>query len=139
MFQLLWDINEHNLRIALHHGSLDRAHRRRVEAAMADGAVDAVVATSTLDLGLDWGDVDLVIQVGAPQERQPLDPAGRALQSPPGRAFAGAAAPANRFEWLECVAAVEEVSANAQDAQPDAKARSMFWRSMWSAGWARSR
>ena len=119
MFQLLWDINEHNLRIALHHGSLDRAHRLRVEAAMADGAVDAVVATSTLDLGLDWGDVDLVIQVGAPKSASRLTQrVGRSNHrlDEPSQALL---APANRFEWLECVAAVEAVSANAQDAEPE--------------------
>ncbi|MCW2273147.1 ligase-associated DNA damage response DEXH box helicase [Rhodoblastus acidophilus] len=118
MFQLLWDINEDNLRIALHHGSLDRAHRRRVEAAMAEGAVDAVVATSTLDLGLDWGDVDLVIQVGAPKSASRLTQrVGRSNHrlDEPSQALL---APANRFEWLECVAAVEAVEAGAQDNEP---------------------
>ena len=117
MFQLLWDINDANLRIALHHGSLDRAHRRRVEAAMADGAVDAVVATSTLDLGLDWGDVDLVIQVGAPKSASRLTQrVGRSNHrlDEPSQALL---APANRFEWLECVAAVEAVEAGAQDTE----------------------
>jgi len=118
MFQLLWDINEDNLRIALHHGSLDRTHRRRVEAAMAEGAVDAVVATSTLDLGLDWGDVDLVIQVGAPKSASRLTQrVGRSNHrlDEPSKALL---APANRFEWLECVAAVEAVAAGAQDNEP---------------------
>ena len=55
------------LPIALHHGSLDVGQRRKVEAAMAAGALRAVVCTSTLDLGIDWGDVDLVIQIGAPK------------------------------------------------------------------------
>ncbi|PPQ38263.1 ATP-dependent helicase Lhr and Lhr-like helicase [Rhodoblastus acidophilus] len=124
MFQLLWDINEDNLRIALHHGSLDRAHRRRVEAAMAEGAVDAVVATSTLDLGLDWGDVDLVIQVGAPKSASRLTQrVGRSNHrlDEPSQALL---APANRFEWLECVAAVEAVAAGVQDnAEGDAPER----------------
>jgi ATP-dependent Lhr-like helicase len=119
MFQLLWDLNEDNLRIALHHGSLDRAHRRRVEAAMAEGAVDAVVATSTLDLGLDWGDVDLVIQVGAPKSASRLTQrVGRAnhrLDEPSQAVLA----PANRFEWLECVAAVEAVVSGRQDGAPE--------------------
>ncbi|MDQ3557924.1 MAG: DEAD/DEAH box helicase, partial [Pseudomonadota bacterium] len=67
LFQELWRINEETLPIALHHGSLDRSQRRKVEAAMAAGELRAVVATSTLDLGIDWGDVDLVIHVGAPK------------------------------------------------------------------------
>ena len=47
-----------NLRIAVHHGSLDRQLRRKVEAHMASGELDCVVATSSLDLGLDWAKVD---------------------------------------------------------------------------------
>ncbi|MDZ4775675.1 MAG: DEAD/DEAH box helicase, partial [Alphaproteobacteria bacterium] len=65
-FQELWRVNADNLPIALHHGSLDVEQRRKVEAAMTRGALRAVVCTSTLDLGIDWGDVDLVIQLGAP-------------------------------------------------------------------------
>jgi Lhr-like helicase len=61
------DINDDNLPIALHHGSLDVGQRRKVEAAMAANRLRAVVATSTLDLGIDWGDVDLVVHVGAPK------------------------------------------------------------------------
>src|SRR6516225_12440903 len=67
IFQDLWHRNDDNLAIALHHGSLDVAQRRRVEAAMAAGRLRAVVCTSSLDLGVDWGDVDLVINVGAPK------------------------------------------------------------------------
>jgi ATP-dependent Lhr-like helicase len=66
-FQALWDVNDQNLPIGLHHGSLSREVRARVEAAMAAGELRAVVATGSLDLGIDWGDVDLVIQVGAPK------------------------------------------------------------------------
>ena len=67
LFQELWRVNDGNLAIALHHGSLDVAQRRRVEDAMAKGKLRAVVCTSSLDLGVDWGDVDLVINVGAPK------------------------------------------------------------------------
>ncbi|MET0748738.1 MAG: DEAD/DEAH box helicase, partial [Rhizobium sp.] len=67
LFQALWTVNEETLPIALHHGSLDVGQRRKVEAAMAANKLRAVVATSTLDLGIDWGDVDLVIHVGAPK------------------------------------------------------------------------
>ena len=67
IFRGLWDLNEDGLAIALHHGSLAPEQRRKVEAAMAAGRLRAVVATSSLDLGIDWGDVDLVVQVGAPK------------------------------------------------------------------------
>ena len=63
----LWLANDENLPIAIHHGSLAREQREKVEAAMVAGALRAVVCTGTLDLGIDWGDVDLVIQVGAPK------------------------------------------------------------------------
>ena len=67
LFHELWRCNDDNLPIALHHGSLDVGQRRKVEAAMVAGKLRAVVCTSTLDLGIDWGDVDLVINVGAPK------------------------------------------------------------------------
>ena len=54
-FQELWRLNDDNLPIALHHGSLAAEQRRKVEAAMARGELRAVVCTSTLDLGIDWG------------------------------------------------------------------------------------
>ncbi len=66
-FQALWAVNEEALPIAIHHGSLSRAARERVEAAMVAGELRAVVCTGSLDLGIDWGDVDLVIQIGAPK------------------------------------------------------------------------
>ena len=67
IFQQLWRVNEDALAIALHHGSLDVEQRRKVENAMAAGRLRAVVCTSSLDLGIDWGDIDLVINVGAPK------------------------------------------------------------------------
>ncbi len=69
LFQELWRINDDALAIALHHGSLDVAQRRKVEDAMAAGRLRGVVCTSSLDLGIDWGDIDLVINVGAPKVR----------------------------------------------------------------------
>src|SRR5690606_27998388 len=72
VFQSLWAINEEDLPIALHHGSLAAEQRRKVEAAMARGDLKAVVCTSTLDLGIDWGDVDLVIQLAAPKGARQL-------------------------------------------------------------------
>ncbi|MBN8979691.1 MAG: DEAD/DEAH box helicase, partial [Rhizobiales bacterium] len=67
LFQDLWRMNDDNLAIALHHGSLDVGQRRKVEDAMAAGKLRGVVCTSSLDLGIDWGDIDLVITVGAPK------------------------------------------------------------------------
>jgi ATP-dependent Lhr-like helicase len=67
LFQHIWRINDDNLAIGLHHGSLSKEQRQRIEDHMARGALRAVIATSSLDLGIDWADVDLVIQVGAPK------------------------------------------------------------------------
>ncbi len=115
IFQELWRLNDDNLPIALHHGSLDAGQRRKVEAAMAAGALKAVVCTSTLDLGIDWGDVDLVIQMGAPKGASRLiQRIGRANHrlDEPSRAVL---APTNRFEVLECRAALEAVAEGALD------------------------
>lgn len=115
-FQELWRINSDNLPIALHHGSLDVEQRRRVEGAMTQGLLRAVVCTSTLDLGIDWGDVDLVIQMGAPKGASRLvQRIGRANHrlDEPSRALL---APTNRFEVLECRAAQAAVADGAQDA-----------------------
>ncbi|MBE1205540.1 ligase-associated DNA damage response DEXH box helicase [Aminobacter carboxidus] len=118
LFQELWRVNDDNLPIALHHGSLDVGQRRRVEKAMADNVLRAVVATSTLDLGIDWGDVDLVVHVGAPKGASRLaQRIGRAnhRMDEPSRAIL---VPANRFEVLECRAALEANYLGAQDTPP---------------------
>ena len=118
IFQELWTLNEDSLPIALHHGSLDVGQRRKVEAAMAAGQLKAVVCTSTLDLGIDWGDVDLVINVGAPKgASRLLQRIGRANHrlDEPSRALL---VPANRFEVLECRAAQDAAELGEQDSQP---------------------
>jgi ATP-dependent Lhr-like helicase len=118
LFQELWGMNDDGLAIALHHGSLDAAQRRKVEAAMAAGRLRAVVCTSSLDLGIDWGDVDLVINVGAPKGASRLTQRiGRANHrlDEPSRAVL---IPANRFEVLECQVAIEAVAEGAQDTPP---------------------
>jgi ATP-dependent Lhr-like helicase len=115
VFQQLWSLNDDNLPIALHHGSLDASQRRRVEEAMAAGKLKAVVCTSTLDLGIDWGDVDLVVNVGAPKGSSRLmQRIGRANHrlDEPSRAIL---VPANRFEVLECRAAVDAAMLGEQD------------------------
>lgn len=117
IFQELWNANEEGLAIALHHGSLDVAQRRKVEAAMASGRLRAVVATSTLDLGIDWGDVDLVIQVGAPKgSSRLLQRIGRANHRLE-EASRALLVPSNRFEVLECEAARVAAGEGAQDAE----------------------
>ncbi len=118
LFQELWTVNDESLPIALHHGSLDVGQRRKVEAAMADNRLRAVVATSTLDLGIDWGEVDLVIHAGAPKGASRLaQRIGRAnhRMDEPSRAIL---VPANRFEVLECQAALNANYVNAQDTPP---------------------
>ncbi len=118
VFDNLWRINEENLPIGLHHGSLAVEQRRKVEAAMAAGRLRAVVATSSLDLGIDWGDVDLVIQMGAPKGvsrlMQRIGRANHRLEEP-SRAMI---APANRFEVLESLAALEAIEARELDGDP---------------------
>ena len=117
-FQALWEANVDNLPIALHHGSLAAEQRRKVEAAMARGELRAVVCTSTLDLGIDWGDVDLVIQLAAPKgSARLIQRIGRANHrlDEPSRALL---APAHRFEVLECEAAKDAVAENDLDADP---------------------
>ncbi len=117
MFQELWTANEANLPIALHHGSLDVNQRRKVEQAMADNRLRAVVCTSTLDLGIDWGDVDLVVHIGAPKgSSRLLQRIGRANHRLDESSNA-ILVPSNRFEVLECEAAVEAARENAQDTQ----------------------
>lgn len=115
VFQSLWHLNEDTLPIALHHGSLATEKRRKVEAAMAKGELRAVVCTSTLDLGIDWGDVDLVINIGAPKgASRLLQRIGRANHrlDEPSRAML---VPSNRFEVLECEAAREAALTGTQD------------------------
>jgi ATP-dependent helicase Lhr and Lhr-like helicase len=118
MFQALWKLNDPMLPLALHHGSLEVEQRRKVEAAMAAGKLRAVVATSSLDLGIDWGGVDQVIQVGAPKGvSRLLQRVGRANHRMD-EASRAILVPANRFEMLECEAAVLGVAARELDGDP---------------------
>ncbi|MCE0505730.1 ligase-associated DNA damage response DEXH box helicase [Roseivivax sp. GX 12232] len=117
-FHHLWLANEDSLPIGIHHGSLDRAQRERVEAAMVAGQLRAIVCTGSLDLGIDWGDVDLVIQVGAPKNvKRLVQRIGRANHryNAPSKALL---VPANRFEVVECLAALEAVRARDLDGEP---------------------
>ncbi|MFN2258955.1 MAG: helicase-related protein, partial [Parasphingopyxis sp.] len=121
IFQQLWKVNEARLPIGIHHGSLAREARRKVEEAMARGELRALVATASLDLGVDWGDVDCVIQMGAPKgSSRMLQRIGRANHrlDEPSKAMI---VPGNRFEYLEARAAldaVEEGELDADDFRP---------------------
>ncbi len=117
-FQALCKDNREGLPIAIHHGSLSRQARGRVEKAMLKGQLRAIVCTGTLDLGIDWGNVDLVIQVGAPKNiKRLVQRIGRSNHryDAPSRAFV---VPANRFEVIECVAALDAVAENDLDGDP---------------------
>lgn len=117
-FHNLWLANEDSLPIGIHHGSLDRQQRERVEAAMVRGDLRAIVCTGSLDLGIDWGDVDLVIQIGAPKNvKRLVQRIGRANHryNAPSKALL---VPANRFEVVECVAALDAVLAGDLDGDP---------------------
>lgn len=117
-FHDLWLQNDEGLPIGIHHGSLAREQRERVEAAMAAGQLRAVVCTGSLDLGIDWGDVDLVIQVGAPKNvKRLVQRIGRANHryNAPSKALI---LPANRFEVVECRAALDAVRDHTLDGEP---------------------
>ena len=117
IFQELWDANEDNLPIAIHHGSLSKEARRKVEGAMARGELRALVATASLDLGVDWGDIDCVVQMGAPKgSSRLLQRIGRANHrlDMPSRAIL---VPGNRFEFLEAQAAKDAVDEGKRDGE----------------------
>ncbi|HEX9856859.1 MAG TPA: helicase-related protein, partial [Paracoccaceae bacterium] len=117
-FHDLWLQNTEDLPIGIHHGSLSREQRDRVEAAMVEGRLRAIVCTGSLDLGIDWGDVDLVIQVGAPKNvKRLVQRIGRANHryNAPSKALL---VPANRFEVVECTAALQAVRDHALDGDP---------------------
>lgn len=117
-FHKLWMANDDALPVAIHHGSLDREQRKRVESAMVAGELRAIVCTGTLDLGIDWGDVDLVIQIGAPKNvKRLVQRIGRANHryNAPSKARL---VPANRFEVVECVAALQAARDRDLDGDP---------------------
>ena len=117
IFQNLWDANEDKLPIGVHHGSLSKEARRKVEGAMARGELRALVATASLDLGVDWGDIDCVVQMGAPKgSSRLLQRIGRANHRLDQRSRA-VLVPGNRFEFLEATAAKEAVDEGQRDGE----------------------
>jgi ATP-dependent helicase Lhr and Lhr-like helicase len=115
IFQCLWEENEDHLAIGIHHGSLSTEARRKVEEAMGRGKLRALVCTASLDLGIDWGDIDLVVQMGAPKGSsrllQRIGRAGHRLDTPSRAVLV----PGNRFEFLEAMAAKDAVDEGQRD------------------------
>jgi ATP-dependent Lhr-like helicase len=97
--------------IALHHGSLDKAVRDWVEAGLKDGSLKAVVATSSLDLGVDFLPVERVLQVGSAKGiARLLQRAGRSGHAP-GRVSRVTLVPTNALELIEAAAAQKAAAA----------------------------
>jgi ATP-dependent helicase Lhr and Lhr-like helicase len=91
--------------IALHHGSLDTKVRSWVEAGLRDNKLRAVVCTSSLDLGVDFTAVDLVIQIGSPKgAARLLQRAGRSGHQPDAESRL-AFVPTHALELVELAAA----------------------------------
>jgi ATP-dependent helicase Lhr and Lhr-like helicase len=104
-------------RIALHHGSLDRARRDWVEDGLRAGTLRCVVATSSLDLGVDFSPVDRVLQVGSPKGvARLLQRAGRSGHRP-GAVSRVTCVPTNTLELVEVAAARDGMRAGAIEAR----------------------
>jgi ATP-dependent Lhr-like helicase len=97
---------------AIHHGSLSRRQREDVEDGLKTGRYRIVVATSSLDLGVDFTPVDLVMQVGSPKGvARLLQRAGRSGHNP-GRTSRIVCVPTHAFELVEVSAARDAIAAN---------------------------
>jgi ATP-dependent Lhr-like helicase len=99
--------------VALHHGSVDRDLRTRAEAGLKAGKLKCVVATSSLDLGVDFGPVEQVLQVGSPKGiARLLQRAGRSGHAP-GATGRLVCVPTHALELIECAAARSAAEAGA--------------------------
>lgn len=108
-------------KIAVHHGSLDKKLRARVEEAIADGSIKCCVCTSSLDLGVDFAPVDQVIQIGSPKGlARLLQRAGRSGHQPGGVSKV-VCVPTNALELLEFAAAREALSGSPLLGDPEAR------------------
>jgi ATP-dependent Lhr-like helicase len=95
--------------VTSHHGSLAKEHRFAAEQKLKTGQLKALVATASLELGIDIGDVDLVCQIGSPRAvsvlLQRVGRSGHSLgKTPKGRLF-----PLSRDDLVECVAVIDSV------------------------------
>ena len=103
--------------MALHHGSVDRDLRTRAEAGLKRGRMKCVVATSSLDLGVDFGPVEQVLQVGSPKGiARLLQRAGRSGHAP-GATGRLVCVPTHALELVEMAAARGAVEAGTVEAQ----------------------
>ena len=101
--------------VAAHHGSLSRERRLRVESRLKSGQLRALVATASLELGIDIGEIEIVCQIGSPRSiataLQRIGRSGHALGlRPKGRLM-----PTSRDELVECAAVVRAVRAGRLD------------------------
>jgi ATP-dependent helicase Lhr and Lhr-like helicase len=102
--------------IAAHHGSLSRDRRQRVEKRLRDGDLRALVATASLELGIDIGPVELVCQIGSPRAFATfLQRVGRSNHTRNGTP-AGRLYPTTRDELVECAALLGGVRSGRLDA-----------------------
>ena len=103
-------------RISSHHGSLSADLRHKTEQRLKSGQLRAVVATASLELGLDVGYIDLVVQIGSPRSiatfLQRIGRSGHCLHAIP----KGRIVPLTRDELLECLALLRAVKARRLDA-----------------------
>ncbi len=106
-----------NKAMALHHGSIDRDLRTMAEAGLRRGTMKCVVATSSLDLGVDFGPVEQVLQVGSPKGiARLLQRAGRSGHAP-GATGRLVCVPTHALELIECAAARGAVEAGVVEAR----------------------
>ena len=117
LFQQLWEVNEDGLPIGVYHGSLARDRRQKTESLIASGHMRAVVSTSALEMGIDWGDVDVIVQVGAPKgvsrllqrigrSNHRIDEASKAIL-----------VPTNPLEVVECDVAIKAIRDGHRDGE----------------------
>ncbi|MEU8068543.1 DEAD/DEAH box helicase [Micromonospora sp. NPDC049151] len=96
-----------------HHGSVSREERKQIEEALKSGRLPAVVATSSLELGIDMGAVDLVVQIEAPPSvAAGLQRVGRAGHQV-GAVSRGVVFPKHRGDLLSCTVVAERMGAGA--------------------------
>ncbi len=111
----LADVGGSDLLVAAHHGSLSTARRRLVEERLRAGELRALVATASLELGIDVGPVELVCQIGSPRSiatfLQRVGRANHQLEGTP----AGRLYPLTRDELVECTALLAGVRAGHLD------------------------
>jgi ATP-dependent Lhr-like helicase len=108
---ILWERPEWRDRLALHHGSIEREDRERIEAGIKAGDLRIVIATSSLDLGVDFAPVERVVQVGSPKGiARLIQRAGRSGHRP-GASCEVLCVPTHALELVEIAAARRAIDA----------------------------